>query len=323
MNTDNFSVFDRPCRKRKLACDHALPTCSRCVRRKIPSSCVYNGADKQTVRPNNEVSQTILGSGTPPNPQAPAPNTESITLEVSETASPPDPLFGGSSGFLGPTSFSAVFLENSSGLLTPNSGSIVVPPRSKEISVDGESVRLGASILEEVPDQTTCTILFTRYKHARTAMGDLGLEHCVTSLWGTFGQQLSSNTRRASNLESVSRLITQNSATPLETGEDFKDWLDAITGPRIRWEAMGILFTAWAYGSLSSPDDDEIFAKQKASRGDRMKFAVEMQKLGLACANLSGRSRFVNVLSVFLSYQCCILETVINGDSSKWSGCEG
>lgn len=277
---------------------------------------MYNGA----VKPHAVVANTQVGHMR--SPQAAAPTTDATTIEASETASPPDPLFGGSSGFLGPTSFSAVFLENRNGLLTPTSGPIAASPQSKGFSVDEESVRLGASILNQLPDQTTSATLFARYKRTRTTMGDLGLGHCLDSLWTTFGQQLSLKTRRASNLEDVSQLITQNSIATLEPGESFDDWLDAITGRRIRWEAMGLLFTAWAFGSLSSPDDDEIFAKQEASRGDRMKFAVDMQKLGLACANLSDQTRFVNVLSVFLSYQSCILETVINGDSSKCSASE-
>ena len=48
-----------------------------------------------------------------------------------------------------------------------------------------------------------------------------------------------------------------------------------------------------------------------------MKFAAEMANLAVSCAGLSERTRLVNVLSVFLSYHSCILETVINGDSSK------
>jgi len=30
-----------PCRKAKIACDHGLPVCERCRRRKVPGKCVY------------------------------------------------------------------------------------------------------------------------------------------------------------------------------------------------------------------------------------------------------------------------------------------
>ncbi len=30
-----------PCRLAKIACDHSLPVCHRCIRRKVPSKCVY------------------------------------------------------------------------------------------------------------------------------------------------------------------------------------------------------------------------------------------------------------------------------------------
>lgn len=227
------------------------------------------------------------------------------------------PLFGDSSGFLGQTSFSAVFLENRRRLKYPERIPVAVPSLGKANHVDEEMVLLGAKVLGQLPDKATCTALFESYKRAKTTWWKLGPEHCMISIWTTFGQQLSSKHRRTNDLEEVSRLISRNTTVPFETGEGFTDWLDAITGLQLRWEVMGILFTSWALGALSCLGESDVFEKQQSRRRDRMQFVVEMKELAASCSDLCKRTRLVNPLSVLLSYNSCILETVVNGDSGR------
>jgi hypothetical protein len=49
-----------PCRKGKLACDHTVPVCSRCVRRKITAKCVYHPAPM--TRSQETEASTILST---------------------------------------------------------------------------------------------------------------------------------------------------------------------------------------------------------------------------------------------------------------------
>ncbi|RFU27549.1 hypothetical protein B7463_g8789, partial [Scytalidium lignicola] len=42
-----------PCRKGKMACDHAIPFCGRCVRRKMTSTCIYHPAPMTRAKPSS------------------------------------------------------------------------------------------------------------------------------------------------------------------------------------------------------------------------------------------------------------------------------
>jgi len=42
--------------------------------------------------------------------------------------------------------------------------------------------------------------------------------------------------------------------------EDHSDkWFSAFSGKNVTWEAIGVLFTYWSFGAISSPDHDPIF----------------------------------------------------------------
>lgn len=139
-----------PCRKGKLACDHSVPVCNRCIRRKITSKCMYHPAPMTRTResqastssPSGEptlslssgnsiqkqsqrlYSYNIPGESGPNQSQDPlipkesnsgAP-TDTETGEQIEMSSPTytwshDAKFRRSARYYGPTSFSAVFTE--------------------------------------------------------------------------------------------------------------------------------------------------------------------------------------------------------------------
>lgn len=54
-----------PCRKGKLACDHSVPVCSRCIRRKITSKCVYHPAPMTKARESQASTSSSLGEPIP------------------------------------------------------------------------------------------------------------------------------------------------------------------------------------------------------------------------------------------------------------------
>lgn len=67
-----------PCRKGKLRCDHSLPTCSRCTRRRKPDACVYHPA------PLTKGRQPSLGSSRSP----PVVTIEPLLSQQPETSHP-------------------------------------------------------------------------------------------------------------------------------------------------------------------------------------------------------------------------------------------
>jgi hypothetical protein len=97
-----------PCRRDKVKCDHKLPVCTRCQRRRAANGCFYHPAPltrrgilspSPSVEANRNISGLVQTFNTPSSigPQHQSPELDS-----------PLPL-----GYLGPTSFAAEFVANS------------------------------------------------------------------------------------------------------------------------------------------------------------------------------------------------------------------
>ncbi|KAL5876683.1 hypothetical protein ACKVWC_005849 [Pyricularia oryzae] len=134
-----------PCRKRKLACDHSLPTCSRCKRRNAEGGCVYlvasangtparpragDGLRQRSTRPGTTSTHSAPINpvrAQPPHharrasdlPSPLASSSSSASMTPGSGGAPPSPSIAlDNPGYLGPTSFSAVFRE-AQGHLSP------------------------------------------------------------------------------------------------------------------------------------------------------------------------------------------------------------
>lgn len=99
-----------PCRKSKLRCDHGVPTCGRCVARGRRDKCVYHPAPLSRVsgRPRRTVNNISESPAT-------ASRSERCSSHVTNrSVSPSGPektARGGSQGFLGETSYSAILKD--------------------------------------------------------------------------------------------------------------------------------------------------------------------------------------------------------------------
>lgn len=124
-----------PCRKAKIACDHSLPVCERCRRRKVSDRCVYVDApmtkgldgsgvvfERQSAGPRpasggrkGSKRDDVDGSERRESSGAGHANGGGERREEDYGNAKPVPESGPfikSGGFFGPTNFSAVFLEN-------------------------------------------------------------------------------------------------------------------------------------------------------------------------------------------------------------------
>lgn len=113
-----------PCRKGKMGCDHALPFCGRCTRRRLTSKCIYHPApmtrEKQPemALPLAQTNlQLVCTSSKRPVRSSYDLGAEdklppSIGSSVTERGTRRRGLFKRTTGFQGATSFSAIFAEN-------------------------------------------------------------------------------------------------------------------------------------------------------------------------------------------------------------------
>lgn len=120
-----------PCRKAKIACDHALPICTRCKRRKITDKCVYMSAPMTRItdpalnidRRQSEPIQTQPNGSHQINQQATFPLTP--TTGSSTVVSPNGVTSNGYTASVAPSNSALFTLERAA-----SASSIITQPRT-------------------------------------------------------------------------------------------------------------------------------------------------------------------------------------------------
>jgi hypothetical protein len=315
-----------PCRKRKIACDHTLPVCQRCKRRKTASACAYLAAP-MTQKPDVEPELPNLSSLPALDIASPALTRASIHSGSSPPNAASHAILTNSSVFFGPTSFSAVFHENQENLGPVQNGDVVSATDSaleqktgvENDALDAHLVGLGRKVLSRLPDQQTCNLLLERHVHQNDNDGWFkpATQYCSDTLWSTYGTYLIGS-KSTTEIETVSRILCQNARTNLQEPDDPQEWLDSFTGPNLRWEALGLLLSACCYGAMSSPES-ESFTGQDGRRRENKQFVRETKECISICVTLCSHTDFVNPIMVALLYNNNLLLSVlgVGGDTSK------
>jgi hypothetical protein len=236
--------------------------------------------------------------------------------DVEEEAS----LFRPSSGFYGPTSFSAVYNENDLGPTeSPQDQSPLHVSAENDLTVEQMSARtsLGVKVLNQLPNQATCDRVFELYanKALDKAFHKPTLIYCMSSLWSTFGQALR-QPRKSKDLRDIAQLLSKNTISILRDTDDPEFWLSSLSGRNLRWEMMGILFCSMGNVLLAVPDDDPFWSTQSGRRMHRREFAIEMKECADECVKLSNQMDNINILMVSLLFKRNILESQCTGDTS-------
>lgn len=320
-----------PCRRAKIACDHTLPICDRCRRRKVAAKCVYVDAPMTRSPAEGRKASIIHIPLTPTTGSSVSPKVPISTPDPKPKAGP----FIKSGGFFGPTSFSAVFLENRENLgnddiqISNDSGPYPVPDESLQSQTffmlasneyrGPPRVALGAKVLRAFPDQHTCKFLLEWY-FANThecAFHKPSVMAVASSIWATLGKYLK-EPRRVSDLEQASAMLCKNAEMALPEFDDYDNWLASFCGENLRWEVVGMVFGAMTSATLALPERDAFFCTQRGQRTNRKYFAMEMKDCVQTCITLSNYMDLINMQMVSLLTKNLILQTVLSGDTSKF-----
>lgn len=98
------------------------------------------------------------------------------------------------------------------------------------------------AVLQRLPDEEGALDLFLRHTNPNDGWIRGAARRVVESLTQTFKREL--RARRAADLERMALLISANTARPWVDNElDSEKWLASFSGPNLRWESLGILFT--------------------------------------------------------------------------------
>jgi hypothetical protein len=177
-------------------------------------------------------------------------------------------------------------------------------------------LKLGFKVLREMPDIFTCHTLVDCYMANAGVVGfhKPSIKHILNAFCVDFGPVLEEPTPE--NLERVAIDIMKNGQVSLSMPDDACGWVRSFSGRQTRWESLGILYVAFAYGLLSLPEATIIPFDQGLPKRDRKELLQVFKECIEACIELSRLS--LNPVVCFLLYKNLVLETVIKGDSSVY-----
>ncbi|KAI0835947.1 hypothetical protein F5Y06DRAFT_299047 [Hypoxylon sp. FL0890] len=305
-----------PCRKRKLACDHAQPVCSRCKKRKQDDSCVYIVSGSKT-----PVSNSPLPSPAPSTSSAPPRRRNSLPIQSPATVRSNIQLPSLTRpGYLGPTSYCDIYedTENSLSLLqgpetsTPRSEDVShhAPARGSQNDMSPRIRDMCLTVLRNIPSATQGSML--RFKHGSDGWIRPVAEQAVKSLYDTFKDYFRAN-RSNEKLEELARIICSNTSRPFSDDEtDPQRWTSQFTGENTRWEIIGLLSIFWDF----APDSDiAAIWKGKRSAEFDQGFSIARENLQL-CFDLCKEFSAGNSLMLYLSQRCTVVHSMFVGDAN-------
>ncbi|KAL4782547.1 hypothetical protein BJX76DRAFT_369104 [Aspergillus varians] len=292
------------CRRRKLACDHGYPVCRRCDKQSV--ECVY------LERGSNRTDEGVQPVSNPPSP----PPQGSEIEEPSIISRPTE--------YLGPSGFTSVFLEHGdrfelAHLVTaPGDASSDLLSITQRTSEPGTHLlQAGAQVLRNIPDEQDCQKLFSKHINPNDGWIRLAGRYSSDRIWTSF--RLALTRRSGDDLRGLAAQLSEHSRIALRDEQDPQTWLASFTGRHTRWETLGILYTYWAFGAVSSTPESKPVSRycraHPSVRGPR-ELMVHFKHHAQLCIDLCRQLGSINVLYVYLLYKHNILESILNGDKS-------
>lgn len=175
---------------------------------------------------------------------SPFSNGHGMSGNDSQTPSKPTPILGNSAEYLGPTSFTSVFMEHSEHFEVNHALRSSNPIRKSghkdekapssspiEFTLDPHLLQLGVQVLRYIPDEGSCNVLFSKHVNPNDGWIRMAGRALSDSMWHTYGRVLVQKPR--SGLLDVARTISRNS-TQLLAPENPRSWIQSFSGKNVR-----------------------------------------------------------------------------------------
>ncbi|KAL2061598.1 hypothetical protein VTL71DRAFT_6975 [Oculimacula yallundae] len=230
----------------------------------------------------------------------------------------------------GATRFSAVFSENQHtfGSTTGDEAEdsrlkdTFASPEDPSTDIDTSQRELAIKTLLDFPTFRTCEILLGNLE----SFHDVWISHtilrqCFNQLWRDFGHCLRDDRSRETVLELADELFENSKhpiPSPAQDESSYPTWVNWFSGPQLRWESIGILFT-WAGMSFKHEQDwDQIFQLPEQEGRNRNTSAEKMRIGAKACLQLSQDFSEINeVLIVLINNHSKLHSHIISDDSDR------
>ncbi|KAK7921656.1 sorbicillinoid biosynthetic cluster transcription factor sor4 [Apiospora marii] len=262
--------------------------------------------------------------------QPSSPSPSSVQLNEMQSPSPSPSLRNnilnrratGGHGYLGATSYSAVFQETRDNLnllgatpQTQDSSRDVLGREEPDILTP--SIReLCFTVLRLLPQPNKVVFqkkgnssVYQSYMH-RVA------ENILKSLYETWGEHLNAGADDETKLEDMAKAVCVNSMEPFSYSiRDSEEWLSQFSGPNLRWESIGVLFDLLDTEAKSVKRRFVSDTQHEYLEYLRRIAAAGIRTLGL-CIQLSREFTEGNILLIYLYHRRATLESITSGDAS-------
>jgi hypothetical protein len=320
-----------PCRKRKLSCDHKLPSCGRCVKRGLAKDCHYHPAPMtrngrsgpKSTSPQETPSTSAYSSITATQELSTAARTQqpspSPMQRVNYEGAPQDgaekvvisPL-----GFLGESSSSAVVAELIDSMGETQTEAVYAHAEDK---ITEAMVQRGAAILHHLKGLEDQLAAFQAWTHVEDGylIFSQAYDVFLTGLWKYLGTTLQS-IPPAQRLQHLSRLVWRNTYKPINVTSDttIEEWANQATGENLRWETVGLLFSAVGLRTSGATYTEEYSHQDIRHPNGRTKTAKAMLRLEDECIDICRECGSCSDLLACLLYQRSPLVEWVRGDVS-------
>ena len=232
-------------------------------------------------------------------------------------------------GFLGPSSYSAIFKQlsssaggNSPGPRAQNAGGLVPNPSPADMANDEVAVSNSVTALRQLGqlDVANLVILVNNWLSEGVNLPLAGpmVPTCVegvSQLWCDVPVSSTGGSRLSDWISERARLLLKNTHIPLSINGDttFESFLAQMRGDSVRWETLGIFITAATRAALDTLSFPPLYSSEEQRRG----LITALTSLGDSCLEKCLAVDFLNGLQLMLQYENFVVHSQVEGDQSE------
>lgn len=217
-------------------------------------------------------------------------------------------------GFLGPTSYNAVFTENpqSLGIMEAEEEDLPsLPP------LPAEKIDAGAEVLALLRDIPLYEKFTQRWFDLCDGIVVMQPAYriWIDELWTEWGKLLTEG--KPDQLRSLSDLVWRNTRRPMKVHGQMtaREWAKSASGRGLRWEIVGIILSMAGLIAINLSNWDTIFDNIRDRYVDRATFAERMRKASEFCLCFCYESEVLNDIYVCFMYEDLVLVECLKGDA--------
>lgn len=272
----------------------------------------------------SQPSTTVRQSPTSTSSLPPQAVTRSIATPPTPSSGPSSPTSTPLTGFLGSTSYAAVFTEQQASLdvnlLAQYRSSTSQPQAPQRAKQDEDRIRAGISLLSlfrELDILERFVEHWYIYAHGLPIMAPV-VRIALASLRTNYGEMLSRPDNDAS-LANLAEKIFENTSLTMKVSPyiSAQEYAALFVGENLRWEILGIIVTLVGASATTLVVENPLWAEVEARHQDLKQFIARVVEASNTSLSLVSSDGEANDLLAWLIYDNFMLMTVYHGDSSK------